>query len=73
MIIMSEANASVFKSVFSGCSNKVLIISVIVVVLVTVFMLFLDHQQQRRLELRRLERRVEVLEEWNLGGRNRQW
>lgn len=70
---MSEANASVFKSVFSGRSNKVLIISVIVVVLVTILMFFLDHQQQRRLELRRLERRVEVLEEWGLRGRNRQW
>ena len=70
---MSEANASVFTSAFSGRSNKVLIISVVVVLLVTVFMLFLDHQQQRRLELRRLERRVEVLEEWGLGGQNRQW
>jgi hypothetical protein len=70
---MSEANASVFKSVFSGCSNKVLIISVIVVVLVTLFMYFRDQQMQRVLELRRIERRVEVLEEWGLGGRNRQW
>ncbi len=70
---MSEANASVFKSVFSGCSNKVLIISVIVVVLVTGFMYFRDQQLQRRLELRRIERRVEVLEEWSLRGRNRQW
>lgn len=70
---MSEANASVFKSVFSGRSNKVLIISVIVVLLVTILMFFRDQQQQRRLELRRLERRVEVLEEWGLGGRNRQW
>ena len=70
---MSEANASVFKSVFSGCSNKVLIISVIIAVLVTLFMFFRNQQQQRRLEFRRLERRVEVLEEWGLGGRNRQW
>ncbi len=65
---MSEAEASVF----SGRSNKVLIISVIVVVLVTVFMFFWDQRQQRRLELRRLERRVEVLEEWGLGGQSRQ-
>jgi hypothetical protein len=69
MIMMSEAEANVS----SGCSNKVLIISVVVVVLVAGLMYFRDQQLQRRLELRRIERRVEVLEEWGLRGRNRQW
>jgi hypothetical protein len=47
-------------------SNKVLIIAVAVVVLIIIFMYFRNQQQQRDLELRRIEKRVELLEEWEL-------
>jgi hypothetical protein len=66
---MSKAKSNVS----SVRNNKVLIISVVVVVLVTLVMYFRDQQLQRALDLRRIERRVEVLEEWGLRGRNRQW
>ncbi|MHC4192179.1 MAG: hypothetical protein ACYSUB_21325 [Planctomycetota bacterium] len=45
------------------------IIAVAAVVLVTILMYLHDQRQQRALELRRLEKRVELLEEW---GRPRQ-
>ena len=44
--------------------NKTLIIAVVVVVLVVLIMYFYDQKQQRAYELRCLERRVELLEEW---------
>ena len=57
---MSEANTNT-----PGIrNNKVLIIAVIAVVVVIILMYFRDQQQQRALELRRLEKRVELLEEW---------
>ena len=59
---MSDANVS------GICSNKVFIIAVTVVVLIVLFMYFWDQQQQRNLKLRRLERRVEILEEWDRAG-----
>ncbi len=46
--------------------NRVLIIAVAVVVLVVIFMYFHDQKQQRALEVRRLEKRVELLEEWGM-------
>ena len=64
---MSEANANVV----GGYNNKVLIIAVTVVVLTIVLMYLRDRQQQRALELRRRERRVELLEEWGLPRQNR--
>ena len=59
-------------SVPDRCNNNVLIIAVTVVVLVIIFMYFRDQQQQRALELRRLEKRVELLEEWGLSRQNMQ-
>ncbi len=47
-------------------SNKTLIIAVAVVVLVIIIMYVRDRQQQHAFELRRLEKRVEMLEEWGL-------
>jgi hypothetical protein len=44
--------------------NKVLIIAVAVVMFVVIFMYFHDQKQQRAFELRRLEKRVALLEEW---------
>ena len=45
-------------------NNKTIIIAVVVVVLVTIFMYLNDRKQQQIYELRRLEQRVELLEEW---------
>ena len=47
-------------------NNKMLIIAAVVVVLVVIFMYFYDQKQQRAYELRRLEKRVELLEEWGI-------
>lgn len=59
---------------FNGRSNRPLIIAVVVVVLVVIVMYCRDRQKQRDFELRRLEKRVELLEEWNVPARNkRQW
>ncbi len=59
-------------SVPNRCNNKLLIIAVTVVVLILLFLYFRDQQQQRALELRRLEKRVELLEEWGLPRQNMQ-
>ena len=53
-------------------NNKTLIIAAAVVVLVVIFMYFRDQKQQRTYELRRLERRVELLEEWGRPPQNMQ-
>jgi cell division protein FtsN len=51
-------------------SHKMLIIAVTVVVLFIIFMYFRDRQQQHAFELRRLEKRVELLEEWGVPRQN---
>jgi len=59
---------------FTGRNNRTLIIAVVAVVLVVIVMYWRDRQKQRDFELRRLEKRVELLEDWNLPARNkRQW
>jgi len=65
MVKVSDTNVHTSK----GRDNTVLIIAVAVVVFVVIFMYFCDQKQQRAYELRRLEKRVELLEEW---GRPRQ-
>jgi uncharacterized membrane protein len=57
---MTEAN----KNILNIHDNKTLIIAVVVVVLFIIFMYVHDRKQQRDFDLRRLERRVELLEEW---------
>ncbi len=52
------------KNASNTWNNKTLIIAAAVVVLVIILMYFRDQVQQRAYELRRLEKRVEVLEEW---------
>ncbi len=59
---MTEEN----RNTSNVLSNKTLIIAVAVVVLVIIFMYFHDQKQQRALEVRRLEKRVELLEEWGM-------
>ncbi|MHC4738278.1 MAG: hypothetical protein ACYS9Y_05170 [Planctomycetota bacterium] len=59
---------------FAGRNNRTFIIAVVAVVLVVIVMYCRDRQKQRDFELRRLEKRVELLEDWNLPVRNkRQW
>lgn len=52
------------RAYMSVWDNKTLVIAVVVVVLAVLVMYFRDQKQQRAYELRRLERRVELLEEW---------
>jgi len=55
-----------------GRDNTVLIIAVTVVVLVVIFMYFHDQNQLRAFELRGLEKRVELLEDWGMPRQNAQ-
>jgi hypothetical protein len=54
------------KNIWNFQNNKTLIISITVVVLVIIIMYFRDRHQQNVFELRRLEKRVEMLEEWGI-------
>ena len=47
-------------------NNNILTISIAVVVLAIVLMFFWDRQQQRAVELRRIETRIDLLEEWGI-------
>jgi hypothetical protein len=64
---MTEEN----RTAASVWDNKTFIIAAVVVVLVVIFMYFYDQKQQRSYELQRLERRVELLEEWGRPTQNR--
>ncbi|MHC4360607.1 MAG: hypothetical protein ACYSTN_07425 [Planctomycetota bacterium] len=57
---MTEEN----KTSTSIWDYKTPIIAAVIVVLAVILMHFYDQKQQQAYELRRLERRVEVLEEW---------
>lgn len=59
------------KNILNILSNKTFIAAAMVV-LVIIFMYFYDQKQQRAFELRRLERRVELLEEWGMPRQNMQ-
>jgi len=59
---MTETN----KNIWDFRNNKTLIISITVAVLVIIIMYFRDRQQQNVYELRRLEKRVEMLEEFGI-------
>ncbi|MCK4784144.1 MAG: hypothetical protein KAV87_10360 [Desulfobacteraceae bacterium] len=51
---------------------NVIIIAVAIVALATIVLYYRDRQQQSPFELRRLEKRVELLEEWGMPRRNAQ-
>jgi hypothetical protein len=59
---MAEEN----KNASNVWNNKTLIIAAAVVVLFVIFMYLHDQKQQRAYELRSLEKRVELLEEWGM-------
>ena len=56
---MSAENAS-----FGDRYGNVLIIAVAVVLVFVIFMYFRDRQQNRDLDLRRIDAQVEILEDW---------
>ena len=65
---MSEADANVFND----RNRNVIIIAVTIVVLAVILMYFRDRQQNRALELRRLDTQGDVWEEWGLPQQNGQ-
>ncbi len=72
MVNMSETDALPPPREIMKRDNRVLIIAVAIVVLATIILYYRDRQQQSIFELRRLEKRVELLEEWGMPRRNAQ-
>jgi len=54
------------KAIVPGGRNNVLIVSVTIVVLSILLMVFWDRQQQRAIELRRIETRLDLMQEWEV-------
>ena len=65
---MSEADANVFND----RNRNVIIIAATIVVLAVILMYFRDRQQNRALELQRLDTQGDVWEEWGLPQQNGQ-
>ncbi len=65
---MSEADANVFND----RNRNVIIIAVTIVALAVILMYFRDRQQNRVLELKRLDTQGDVWEEWGLPQQNGQ-
>lgn len=65
---MTEANANVPND----RNWNAIIIAATIVVLAVILMYFRDRQQQRMLELQRLDTQGDVWEEWGLSQQNRQ-
>ncbi|MHC4071670.1 MAG: hypothetical protein ACYSWW_03920 [Planctomycetota bacterium] len=72
MVNMSETDALPPPREIMKRDNRVLIIAVAIVVLATIVLYYRDRQQQSAFEIRRLEKRVELLEEWGMPRRNAQ-
>ena len=49
-----------------SANSNVLTFAITVVVLAVVLLIFWDRQQQRSVELRRIENRVDLLEDWGI-------
>ena len=61
---MSKADSK--ANVLNLVNNNILTIAIAVVVLAIILMFFWDRQQQRAVELRRIETRIDLLEEWGI-------
>ena len=61
---MSKADSK--ANVLNVDNNNILTIAIAVVVLAIVLMFFWDRQQQRAIELRRIETKIDLLEEWGI-------
>jgi HAMP domain-containing protein len=69
--VMSKTGSVMGKSgskanVLNVDNNNILTIAIAVVVLAIVLMFFWDRQQQRAVELRRIETKIDLLEEWGI-------
>ncbi len=53
-------------NVLDLCNNNILTIAIAAVIVVIILMFFWDRQQQRAVELRRIETKTELLEEWGI-------
>ncbi len=61
---MSKADSK--TNVLAWANNNVLTVAIAVVVLVIILLFFWDRQQQRAIELRRIETKVELLDDWGV-------
>ncbi len=52
------------KAEVSKERNNVLVVAVTIVIVVILLMLFWDRQQQRAVELRRIQTRLDFMQEW---------
>ena len=52
------------KAEVSKKRNNVLVVAVTIVVVVVLLMMFWDRQQQRAVELRRIQTRLDFIQEW---------
>ncbi|MFC1675464.1 hypothetical protein ACFL3G_00200 [Planctomycetota bacterium] len=50
----------------SWANNNILTIAIAAVIVVIILMFFWDRQQQRAIELRRIETKIDLLEEWGV-------
>jgi len=62
--VMGRAGSK--ANVLNVDNNNILTVAIAVVVLAIVLMFFWDRQQQRAVELRRIETKIELLEEWGI-------
>jgi cell division protein FtsN len=61
---MSKADSK--ANVLNLVNNNILTIAIAVVVLAIILMFFWDRQQQRAVELRRIETKIDLLEDWGV-------
>ena len=66
--MMTETNVNKFI----GSNKNAIIIAVTIVVLAIIFMFFRDRQQNRNLQLQRLDAQMDVWEEWGPPPQNKQ-
>ena len=60
---MAKAKANMSEPV--NCNKNTIIIVVTIVLLAVIFIYFRDRQQNRRLQLERLDTQMDVMEEWD--------
>lgn len=53
-------------NVLNLVNNNILAVAITAIVVVIILMFFWDRQQQRAIELRRIETKIDLLEEWGV-------
>ncbi len=61
----ADSKASILNLLNLG-NNNILTIAIAAVIVVIILMFFWDRQQQRAIELRRIQTKIELLEEWGV-------